>query len=65
MPTRWTRYLMLTLAVTLAVSATTTVVTAAPSAAASTTTITLVTHDSFAVVEARAARRSKTRPAST
>ena len=49
MPTRWTRYLMLTLAVTLAVSATTTVVTAAPSAAASTTTITLVTHDSFAV----------------
>jgi thiamine transport system substrate-binding protein len=49
MPTRWTRYLMLTLAVTLAVSATTTVVTAAPSSAASTTTITLVTHDSFAV----------------
>jgi hypothetical protein len=31
MTTRWTRYLMLTLAVTLAVSATTTVVTAAPS----------------------------------
>ena len=49
MATRWTRYLMLTLAVTLAVSATTTVVTAAPSSAASTTTITLVTHDSFAV----------------
>jgi thiamine transport system substrate-binding protein len=49
MPMRRARFLMLTLALTLAVCATSSVVTAAPSSAASTTTITLVTHDSFAV----------------
>ena len=49
MPTRRARFLMLTLAITLAVGATSSVLTAAPSSAASTTTITMVTHDSFAV----------------
>jgi len=49
MPMRRARFLTLTLGLTLAVCATSSVVTAAPSSAASTTTITLVTHDSFAV----------------
>ena len=49
MPMRRARSLTLTLALALAVCATSSVVTAAPSSAASTTTITLVTHDSFAV----------------
>jgi thiamine transport system substrate-binding protein len=49
MAMRRARFLTLTLALTLAVCATSSVVTAAPSSAASTTTITLVTHDSFAV----------------
>ncbi len=49
MPTRRARFLIITLAVTLGVTAASTVLTATPSSAASTTTITLVTHDSFAV----------------